>query len=113
MGLSTKVDLSKLDRRFGPTARAGAQESFARRAELLMRKYVPYREGPLRDSAKVASRFRTGRIVYDTPYARRQYTEEGYAHSGKRTHHWDRAMMGRDGKTLRAYAAKLYDKGVG
>ena len=52
-------------------------------------------------------------IVYDTPYARRQYTEEGYAHSGKRTHHWDRAMMGRDGKTLRAYAAKLYDKGVG
>lgn len=110
MGVSARVDLSRLDRRFGPAARARAQESFARRAELLMRKYVPYREGPLRDSAKVSSRYRTGRIVYNTPYARRQYREEGYRHKNPATHHWDRAMVERDGKGLRAYAAKLYGR---
>lgn len=110
MGLSVRVDASRLDRRFGPAARGRVQESFAMRAELLMRKYVPYREGPLRDSAKVSSRYRTGRIVYNTPYARRQYREESYAHAGGRTDHWDKMMVKRDGKGLRAYAAKLYGR---
>lgn len=110
MGVSTRVDVSRLDRRFGPAARTRAQESFARRAELLMRKYVPYREGALSGSAKTSSRFRTGRIVYNTPYARRQYREEGYGHEAPQTDHWDRRMIERDGKGLRAYAAKLYGR---
>lgn len=52
--------------------------------------YVPFLQGTLKNSVQTASNFESGKIVYNTPYARRQYYmhDLGYTYDGKRGPHW-------------------------
>lgn len=65
-----KIDLSGIERRFGPEQLRAKQEAFAARVEFEMRDYVPEEEGTLKGSALLASDFAAGEIEWDEPYAR-------------------------------------------
>lgn len=66
-----KIDLSGIERRFGPEQLRAKQEAFAARVEFEIRDYVPEDEGTLKGSALLASDFAAGEIEWDTPYAQR------------------------------------------
>lgn len=64
--------------------------------------YVPFRDGPLKDTAVVGQTY----VDYITPYARRQYYEKNYKHKGIRAMQWDKRMMADKGKELVQSVAK-------
>lgn len=68
---SIKIDLSGIERRFGPEQLKAKQEAFASRVEFEMRDYVPEDEGDLKKSALPASDFAAGEIEWGPPYAQR------------------------------------------
>lgn len=85
------------------------QEEAARRAALMMRKYVPVDETTLRSSEPISSRYAAGLLIWNTPYADRQYsvpmrhTEPGVCD------HWDEAWARNDMPAYLAYVARMYD----
>lgn len=50
-----------------------AQYALAQEAAKLIDSYVPFDTGTLKNSVNQASNFKEGLLVYNTPYARRQY----------------------------------------
>jgi len=71
-----KVDLGPLERKFSKTANKARQAVFAERVAFDCRKHVPVDEGTLRDSEPMASDYKGGRIIWNTPYARRVYNAD-------------------------------------
>ena len=86
----------------------------AQRARFLMEKRVPMAEGTLRAST-AGSDFGSGHVVYDTPYANRQYN----LHTSNRTTPgtdggWDEEIQGGAGhKDLADFAAELVRRDLG
>lgn len=116
MSVRVDVDATGLDRRFSGEAQRRRQVEFAMRAALLMRRYVPLGRsrtaGTLRNSEPVASQYERGLLVWNTPYAHRQYVHDEYRHTEPgATAHWDRTMRAHDSEALRQYAAALIAKG--
>lgn len=107
--MSVRATLPDLDRiaRDGK----GRLEELTMRAESEMRAYVPLREGHLRDSAKLASRFEAGLIVWMTPYAPSQYYLP-MRHENPRaplaTDHWDEAWRRDRWDAFMDYARRMY-----
>lgn len=61
---------------FGPhftRAFTTAQAAFAQEVAKQMDKYVPFDTGTLKNSVHLASDYERGILIYNTPYARRQY----------------------------------------
>ena len=61
---------------FGPhftQAFTTAQAAFAQEVAKQMDKYVPFDTGTLKNSVHLASDYQRGLLVYNTPYARKQY----------------------------------------
>ena len=50
-----------------------AQYAFSQEAALLIDPFVPFDTGTLKNSVNQASKFDEGLLVYNTPYARKQY----------------------------------------
>jgi len=78
--------------------------------------YVPFLNGGLRESANLATVIGSGKVVYDTPYAKRQYYtnrgkgKEGVSNGklgGKRGQRWVERMMAERGEELGSGAAKI------
>ena len=62
---------------FGPRFTQGftsAQAIFAQEVAKQMDRYVPFRTGTLKNSVHLASDYERGVLIYNTPYARKQYT---------------------------------------
>lgn len=72
----------------------------------LMAPYTPFLSGTLRDSVYVSTRFGSGEIKQNTPYARRQYYDVNARHRGSTTHHWFEAMKANGGKVKILNAAR-------
>lgn len=88
-----------------------AQFALAQEAALLIDSYVPLATGQLKDSVQTASKYDEGLLVYNTPYARRQY----YLHAegtdlrgdtGLRGSYWGQRAMADYGEALAFTAAK-------
>ena len=58
----------------------------------LMEPFTPKLMGNLRDSAYQATKFGTGEVNQNAPYAGKQYYDETLHHRGITTHHWFEAM---------------------
>ena len=61
---------------FGPhftQAFTTAQAAFAQEVAKQMDRYVPFRTGTLKNSVHLASDYERGVLIYNTPYARKQY----------------------------------------
>ena len=69
----------------------GAQAIFAQEVAKQMDRYVPFRTGTLKNSVHLASDYQRGLLVYNTPYARRQYylhSQGQGVHDGRRGSYW-------------------------
>ena len=79
---------------FGPYFSRGftsAQAIFAQEVAKQMDQYVPFASGTLKNSVHLASDYQRGLLVYNTPYARRQYylhPQGQRVHDGRRGSYW-------------------------
>lgn len=80
----------------------------------MMEKYTPKLSGAMRDSAYSGTKFGSGEINQNTPYAAKQYYDETLSHRGITTHHWFEAMKQNGGvaKILSGAARLSGAKGV-
>lgn len=67
-----------------------AQFATAQKAAALIDQYVPFDTGILKNSVNQASKFDEGLLVYNTPYARRQY----YLHEQGKGLHGENGLRG-------------------
>lgn len=117
-GLRYKVDgvQMSLDWRpdFGAEKTAAlqkAQFATAQKAAALIDPYVPFDTGILKNRVNQASKFDEGLLVYNTPYARRQYYlhEQGtclHGETGLRGSYWGQRALADMGEHLALYATK-------
>lgn len=117
-GLRYKVDgvQMSLDWRpdFGAEKTAAlqkAQFATAQKAAALIDQYVPFDTGILKNSVNQASKFDEGLLVYDTPYARKQFYlhPEGeclHGENGLRGSYWGQRALADIGEHLALYGAR-------
>ena len=88
-----------------------AQFALAQEAARLIDSYVPFDTGSLKNSVNQASKYDEGLLVYNTPYARKQY----YLHAegtdlrgetGLRGSYWGQRAIADIGEHLALYGAK-------
>ena len=79
-GLKYQVDSIRMELSWRPdfgaektAALQKAQFALAQEAARLIDSYVPFDTGQLKNSVQTASKYDEGLLVYNTPYARRQY----------------------------------------
>ena len=86
-----------------------AQYALAQEAAKLIDSYVPFDTGTLKNSVNQASKFDEGLLVYDTPYARKQFYlhPEGeclHGENGLRGSYWGQRALADYGEAI-AYIA--------
>lgn len=87
------------------------QKEYAMRAALLCKQYVPVDETTLRSSEPSNSRCEQGLLIWNTPYAAKQYYVPQHHTEAGTCDHWDEACA-RDHKSeLIDYAKKLIEEG--
>ena len=69
---------------------AKLQYAFSQQAARLIDPYVPFDTGTLKNSVNLASKYDEGLLVYNTPYARKQY----YLHPQGEGLHGDNRLRG-------------------
>lgn len=74
MGITIKIDLGRINKKFGANASKVAEHAIANQAMLDMERFVPLRAGGLRASGHVSG----SQIVYNTVYARAQFYGSSY-----------------------------------
>lgn len=88
-----------------------AQFALSQEAARLIDSYVPLDTGTLKNSVNQASDFKEGLLVYNTPYARRQYYlhEQGtclHGETGLRGSYWGQRALADIGEHLALYGAR-------
>lgn len=88
-----------------------AQYALAQEAAKLIDSYVPFDTGTLKNSVNLASKYDEGLLVYDTPYARKQYYlhEQGtclHGETGLRGSYWGQRAFADVGEHLALYGAR-------
>lgn len=108
MNIKTKVNLNGLEKMVSPAEHERRQIEYAMRACFVMTRYVPMEEGTLRGSANINSQFEKGLLVWNTPYAAKQYYVPMTHSTSGTCDHWDEACARNDMAGLIAYAKTLY-----
>lgn len=117
-GLRYKVDGVQMQLSWRPdfgaektAALQKAQYAMAQEAVRLIDSYVPLDTGTLKNSVQTASKYDEGLLVYNTPYARKQY----YLHAegtdlrgetGLRGSYWGQRAIADIGEHLALYATR-------
>lgn len=117
-GLRYRVDDVQMELNWAPNfgaektiALQKAQFALAQEAARLIDPYVPFDTGTLKNSVNLASRYDEGLLVYNTPYARRQYylhPEGEHLHGENRLRgsYWGQRALADYGEALAFTAAK-------
>ncbi len=84
------VDLSKIEKRYSKDSLKAKQAAFAQRVAFDMREHVPVDEGTLRDSEPLSSDYASGKIIWNTPYAKDRYNADSVrtVKNAKASPHW-------------------------
>lgn len=102
------INTPQIDGLLSPSAQKRRQEEYAMRVAFVMRKYVPRDENALRASEPLNSKYAAGLLIWNTPYAARQYSAP-MAHTTPGTcDHWDEAVARNDMPGLVRYAESLF-----
>ncbi|WP_418389535.1 minor capsid protein [Adlercreutzia sp.] len=102
------INTPQIDSLLSPSAQKKRQEEYAMRVAFVMRKYVPRDENTLRASEPLNSKYTAGLLIWNTPYAARQYSVP-MAHTTPGTcDHWDEAVARNDMPDLIRYAESLF-----
>lgn len=110
MGINIKVDLGRINKKFGADAKKVAEYAIANQAMLDMERFVPLRDGGLRGSGHVSG----NQIIYNTVYARAQFYGSSYnKHRSFTFKKYTTAGTGKrwDLKAKALYGDKWADKG--
>nr|DAQ21362.1 MAG TPA: Minor capsid protein [Caudoviricetes sp.] len=88
-----------------------AQFALAQEAARLIDSYVPFDTGQLKNSVQTASNYEEGLLVYNTPYARKQYYlhpegEALHGDTGLRGSYWGQRAIAGVGEHLALFGAK-------
>ena len=100
------VDKILLRRSLGKDGKAG--QVFAMEVKRRCDKYVPFRTGTLKNTARIEGT----KIIYPAPYAKQNYYsnagwgQDGTATGGLRGKQWDKRMMAAEGKECVRVAAR-------
>ena len=117
-GLRYKVDGVQMQLSWRPdfgaektAALQKAQYAMAQEAARLIDSYVPLDTGTLKNSVQTASKYDEGLLVYNTPYARKQYYlhEQGAGLHGDnhlRGSYWGQRALADMGEHLALYATR-------
>lgn len=117
-GLRYRVDDIQMELSWNPNfgaektaALQKAQFALAQEAARLIDQYVPFDTGTLKNSVNNASKYDEGLLVYNTPYARKQYYlhEQGTAlhgENGLRGSYWGQRAIEDHSKELADFATK-------
>ena len=97
---------SDMDARF-----AKLQFAFSQKVAATVDPYVPFDTGTLKNSVNLASKYDEGLLVYNTPYARKQYYlhEQGtclHGETGLRGSYWGQRALADVGEHLALYGAR-------
>ncbi len=102
------INVPQVDRLLDPRAQRMRQEEYAMRVAFVMRKYVPRDENTLRASEPLNSKYSAGLLIWNTPYAAKQYSVP-MSHTMPGTcDHWDEACSRNDMPDLIRYAEGLF-----
>lgn len=74
MGITIKIDLGRINKKFGANASKVAEHAIASQAMLDMERFVPFRDGNLREFVHISG----NKIIYDMVYARAQFYGSSY-----------------------------------
>lgn len=110
--MSVSINLAGIDRMLSKAEVRKRQTEYAMRAAHVMRKYVPEDETTLRASEPLNSRYADGLLIWNTPYAAKQYyvpMNHKESKNPQGTDHWDEECWKKDGKDLLSYAESLYE----
>lgn len=109
MSVSVDIVTKGIDILTDRSERTRRQRLYAMRAAKVIEPYVPLEEGALRGSEAVSSDYDAGILTWNTPYAARQYYDEGLEHTTPGTeHHWDQAMWRDHAGDMEDYARGLF-----
>lgn len=106
--MSVTITLTGLERMLSAPEVKRRQTEYAMRAALVMRKFVPLEESTLRSSEPMNSKYEKGLLVWNTPYAAKQYHVPMNHTTAGTTDHWDEACWSAEGGNLTKYAESLY-----
>lgn len=79
-GYKFEIDTSQCVKRFEPQY-AKAQKVLDSEVLRCSNKYVPFRSGNLRDSGISGTVLGSGKVIYNAPYAKKQYYALNYHHA--------------------------------
>ena len=90
---------------------AKVQYAFSQQVAKTVDPYVPFDTGTLKNSVNLASKYDEGLLVYNTPYARKQYYlhEQGtclHGETGLRGSYWGQRALADVGEHLALYGAR-------
>lgn len=102
------INVPQVDALLDPAAQRKRQEEYAMRVAFVMRKYVPEDKTALRDSEPMNSRYADGLLIWNTPYAAKQYSVPMNHTTAGTCDHWDEACVRNDMPALIKYAESLY-----
>ena len=117
-GLKYQVDGIRMELSWRPdfgaektAALQKAQFALAQEAARLIDSYVPFDTGSLKNSVNQASKYDEGLLVYNTPYARKQYYlhpegEALHGDTGLRGSYWGQRAIAGVGEHLALFGAK-------
>ena len=110
-----RIDLSKLESRFGDGRLAENQAEFAKRVASEMMDYVPEDQGTLKGSEPMASDYEGGVIEWDQPYAKRVHDLPQSSIRQKENpnarSHWPEAAKGERMQAWEDYAREIMEDG--
>lgn len=102
--INVKVNLGGIEKKISPGKFQRVQSALANQVMMDSERFVPRREGSLRDSAKVIA---YSRINYNRPYAHYQYSHQFANYSTPGTGgQWDKIAKGKYLPNWRALVAK-------
>lgn len=105
------INIQQLEQMVSPAAQRKRQEEYAMRVAFVMRQYVPRDENTLRASEPLNSKYASGLLIWNTPYAARQYSVPMNHTTPRTCDHWDEAVARNDMPKLIKYAESLYGGG--
>lgn len=100
MKISIDVDAQKILRKFGLGSSNRFRSAFASNVARRCDKYVPYKDGPLKNTVQVSHDGR--QIIYPQRYAQKQYTIPYKHKDPNRCSYWDKRMIANEGAQLEA-----------
>ncbi len=108
--MSVIVSVPDLDAIISDRGHTIRQRQYSMRVAFYARRYVPREENTLRASEPLNSRYEEGLLIWNTPYAAKQYNVPMHHTTEGTTDHWDEQVRKNHMGELKDYVSKMYGR---